>query len=101
MHFDLNERNRMTLSTVSEFKASETRTGHMMEAKRPTPGNAYRATRADPNKAALRQSRAKIAKAINTLRLSKIFSSPMPMKHPVVSNPQNQETAVAPVVCGS
>ena len=34
-------------------------------------------------------------------RLSKILRSSIPMKQPAVSRPQNQESAVAPVVCGS
>src|SRR5579862_8317530 len=85
----------------TEFKARETSTGHMIEAKSPITGNAISETRAGPNSAAVRQSSAPTENPMSTLRLSKSLSRPIPMKHPAVSIPQNQETAVAPVVCGS
>ena len=51
----------------TEFNASETSTGHMIEAKRPMAGNAISDTRAGPNNAAVRQSTAPMENAINTL----------------------------------
>ena len=75
--------------------------GHITEAKSPIAGKAITDTFAGPNRAALRESSAPMQVPIKTCRLSKIFNSPIPTKQPAVNSPQNHETAVAPVVCGS
>ena len=73
----------------------------MTEAKSPMLGNATKETLAGPKRAAVKQSRAQMLVPTKTFRLSNNLSNPIPMKHPTVSSPQNQETAVAPVVRGS
>src|SRR5207245_10390686 len=85
----------------TELSASDTTIGHITEANRPTAGKAIVETFAGPNKAADRQSRAPTDAQTSTLRPSNIFRSNIPTKQPAVSRPQNQETAAAPVVCGS
>src|SRR6516164_2026076 len=84
--------------SATELSARETMIGHMIEANRPIAGKATTDTLAGPNKAADKQASAPTEVPIRSLRLSKIFSSNMPMRQPIVSNPQNQETTDAPVV---
>ena len=70
----------------------------MTDANRPIAGKAMTETLAGPNSAAVKHNSAPRQVPIKTYRLSKIFSSNMPIKQPTVSSPQNHETAVAPVV---
>src|SRR5467141_2802339 len=85
-------------NSVTELSARDTTIGHITEANRPTAGKAMVETLVGPNRAPDRQSRAPILAPISTLRLSKIFSKNIPIKHPAVIRPQNHETAAAPVV---
>src|SRR6266849_8325616 len=85
----------------TELSASDTTIGHITEANRPTAGKAPTETFAGPNNAADKQSSAPTHAPTSTLRLSSIFNSNIPTEQPAVSRPQNQETAAAPVVCGS
>src|SRR4029077_13725516 len=85
-------------NSSTELRASDTTIGHITEANRPTAGKAITETLAGPNKAADNENRAPVDAPISTLRLSKIFNSNIPTKQPAVSKPQNQETALAPVV---
>src|ERR1700733_3671424 len=75
--------------------------GHITDANSPIAGKATCETFAGPNRLADRQANAPMEVPINTLRLSNIFRRSIPTKQPAVINPQNQETAVAPVVWGS
>src|ERR1017187_6317686 len=84
--------------SATELSASEITIGHIPDANKPIEGKASTDTFAEPSKAADRQHNAPTHAPIRSLRLSNIFSSTMPMEHPPVSSPQNQETAVAPVV---
>src|SRR5215831_17575572 len=75
--------------------------GHMTDANKPMVGNATTEILAGPNRAVERHSSAPTEVPTSTLRLSNIFSNSIPNAQPAVINPQNQETAAAPVVCGS
>ena len=88
-------------NSATELRASDTTIGHITDANRPTAGKAMTETIAGPNKAADSDNRAPRHAPISTLRLSNIFSNSIPTRQPAVSKPQNQETAVAPVVWGS
>src|SRR5215831_11745634 len=73
----------------------------MIDAKNPIAGKAYSDTVAGPNNAALKAHKAPAANARSTRRLSNSFSRTNPTKQPTVIIPQNHDTALAPVVCGS
>src|SRR3989442_7508673 len=88
-------------NSETELSASDTTIGHITEANRPKAGKAIAATLAGPNNAADKQSSAPPHAPTSTLRLSNIFNSNIPTEQPAVSRHQNQETAAAPVVCGS
>src|ERR1700682_1089332 len=88
-------------NSATELSASDTIIGHMTEANRPIAGKATTETFAGPNKAADRQNRAPREAQMSPLPLSNILSNNIPTRQPAVSRPQNQETAAAPVVCGS
>src|SRR5205807_10298625 len=87
--------------SATELRPSDTKIGHITDANSPIAGNANRETLAGPKIARVRQTNAPEQVPIRTCRLSKSLSNPIPQKQPAVSNPQNQDTAVAPVVCGS
>ena len=75
--------------------------GHMTEAKRPTSGRATTETDAGAKSPSESMMSAQVAAPIRTRRLSKMRRRNAPAKQPAVMRPQNQETARAPVVCGS
>src|SRR5579864_4749144 len=87
--------------SATELSAREMTMGHITEVNSPIQGKAISETFAGPKRAAQRQHRAPAQAPTNTLRLSKIFKSNIPTAHPPVNRPQNHDTAVAPVVCGS
>src|SRR5436190_4972220 len=83
-----------------EFSPSDITIDHITEAKKPQTGNAITAASALPTKAIVRLIIAPAVNTINILRLSKSFNSSNPSRQPNVIKPQNQATAVAPVVSG-
>ena len=87
--------------SATELSAREKITGHITAAKKPTTGNAMRATGPDRNRAAVKLRIAATVKHTSTILLSSTFSSTIPARPPTVMSPQNQATALAPVVCGS
>src|SRR5271154_1123430 len=66
----------------TEFKPSDTRVGHMIEAKNPMQGKATRDASAEPNRANDSMHSAPSENPISTRRLSKSFSKPIPSRQP-------------------
>src|SRR5687767_1859425 len=84
--------------SFTEFNARDNMMGHMTEAKKPIKGKVYKAMSLLPKIESERQIIAAAVKPVSTFRLSIIFTINNPKKVPAVINPQNHDTARAPVV---